>query len=103
MSHALKCLGLLLVLLLAQQGAVVHELSHVSAALSAGSKLDAGNSVDACAQCPAFAQASTPAFSHAFQLPLKVLITAQLTTELTIAAIEAALPDPRSRGPPASN
>jgi hypothetical protein len=103
MRHALKLIGLLAVLLLAQQGAVVHELSHVfGAAHSAGSNVDTRGSTDtACAECPAFAQATAAAFSHSFQIPLQVLLTVQLASELTVAAIEAALPDPRSRGPPA--
>jgi hypothetical protein len=102
MRHAFKLMGLLVVLLLAQQGAVVHELSHLfGAAHSAGSNLDRGTSDSACAQCPAFAQATAAAFSHSFQIPLQVLLTVQLASELAVAAIEAALPDPRSRGPPA--
>jgi hypothetical protein len=102
MRHALKLIGLLAVLLLAQQGAVIHELSHVfGAAHSAGSNIDTRGTDTACAQCPAFAQATAAAFSHSFQIPLHVLLTVQLASELTVAAIEAALPDPRSRGPPA--
>ena len=102
MRHAVKLMGLLVVLLLAQQGAVVHELSHVfGAAHSAGSNIDRSNSDTACAQCPAFAQVTAAAFSHSFQIPLQVLLTVQLASELAVAAIEAALPDPRSRGPPA--
>jgi hypothetical protein len=102
MQHALKLIGLLAVLLFAQQGAVVHDLSHVfGVAHSASFQIDSGGADSACAQCPSFAQATTPAFSHSFQIPVRVLSIAQLTSELTIAAIEAALPDPRSRGPPA--
>ena len=104
MQHVLKLIGLLAVLLLAQQGAVVHELSHVfGAAHRAGSKVDTRAADSTCAECPAFAQAASPAFSHSFQIPIHILLSAQLTTELTVAAIEAALPDPRSRGPPASS
>ena len=110
MRDALKLIGLLAVLLLAQQGAVVHELSHVfgtahhvsGTAHSTGLKIDTRGAADSvCAQCPAFAQVTTPAFSHSFQIPIQVLIAAQLASELIIAAIETALPDPRSRGPPA--
>ena len=105
MQHALKLIGLLAVLLIAQQGAVVHELSHVfGAAHSGGLKIDTRGTTDAaCAQCPAFAQATTPAFSHSFQITVQVFLAAQLTSELIIAAIDAALPEPRSRGPPAQS
>ncbi len=88
-------------LLLAQQGAVFHELSHVVD--SQGCELRGGpdgNSDALCAQCPAFAQVVTPAFSHPFHSPLPALSVAQRAVELDIAAIEAAVPNPRSRGPP---
>jgi hypothetical protein len=82
MQHALKLIGLLAVLLIAQQGAVVHELSHVfGAAHGAGLKIDTRGTTDAaCAQFPAFAQATTAAFSHSFQIPVQVLLAAQLTS-----------------------
>lgn len=103
MQRALKLIGLLTVLLLAQQGAFVHELSHVfGASHAAHLSADAHGAADStCAECPAFAQATAPAFSYSFKVPVQVLLAVQLASELTIAAIEAALPDPRSRGPPA--
>jgi hypothetical protein len=101
MPKLLKALGLLLLLLMAQQGAVVHELSHVSRLSHAGAQLDSRAAADTtCAQCPAFAQVVTPAFSHAFHIPVMVLIATQRSSELRIVAIEAAVPHPRSRGPP---
>ena len=105
MQRAFKLLSLLTVLLLAQQGAFVHELSHVfGIAHSTGSSADAHGAADTtCAECPAFAQATAPAFSYSFKVPVQVLLDVQLASELNIAAIAAALPDPRSRGPPASS
>ncbi len=101
MRHLFKLLSLLAVLIVAQQGAVVHELSHVfRASHSEGKAATAGFADTTCAQCPAFAQVVTPAFSHSFHVPLLVRITAERVTELEIAAIDAAVPHPRSRGPP---
>jgi hypothetical protein len=101
MRHVFKLLSLLAVLIVAQQGAVVHELSHVfraNAELKVDSRAAAADTT--CAQCPAFAQVATPACSHSFHIPILVRVAAQLSTELEIAAIDAAVPQPRSRGPP---
>ena len=101
MRHLIKLLSLLAVLIAAQQGAVVHELSHVihsNAELRGESRAVPGDA--ACAQCPVFAQVATPAFSHSFHIPDLCRVATQLSTELEIAAIDAAVPQPRSRGPP---
>ena len=100
-KHAFKALSLLLLLMAAQQGAVVHELSHVFRAGDAQLKLESGGIVDpSCALCPAFAQASTPAVSHAFHAPLLGRAAPLRAAELAFSAIDAAVPKPRSRGPP---
>jgi hypothetical protein len=141
MRNLLKALGLLLLLITAQQGAVVHELSHYAAAGSAGAvasgevsgsvavsrsgdanKADASSadasSADAsrasvavaevvadthCALCPAFAQVLTPAFSHAFHVPLLDRADVQRSPDPRVDAIESAALTPRSRGPPSSS
>jgi hypothetical protein len=101
MSRALKSLGLLLLLMAAQQGAVVHELSHLSGVSGTELRVQSNSAVDAsCAQCPAFAQVVTPAFSHSFHIPLLVRVDAELSPEPRVAAIDTAVPQPRSRGPP---
>jgi hypothetical protein len=101
MKSALKAFGLLLLLLVAQQGAVVHELSHLSHTDGAALKVDSGAAVDTtCALCPAFAQVVTPAFSHSFHVPLLGRAAAQRTQEPQFSAVDAAVPQPRSRGPP---
>jgi hypothetical protein len=125
MRNLLKSLGLLLLLITAQQGAVVHELSHHVAANSGGfTSADAlarpgefSTSVDVnstdvrsassvvaadanCALCPAFAQVLTPAFTHSFQVPLLARADVQRSRAPQYAAIEIAVPTPRSRGPP---
>jgi len=114
MRNLCKALGLLLLLLTAQQGAVDHELSHFSRAgngqlgmhaqigghIQLG--IDASSLADTtCALCPAFAQAGTAAFSHSLHLPLLARAAAELAPELQILVFDASVPQPRSRGPPA--
>jgi len=102
MRQVFKALGLVLLLMVAQQGAVVHELSHVAAADHLGLRAQADADADkSCALCPAFAQVITPAFSHSFQIPVLVRLALEPIPEPPYAAIDAAVPRPRSRGPPA--
>ncbi len=103
MRHLVKCLSLLLLLLAAQQGAVVHELSHGSGADGTELKVTAGVVDATCALCPAFAQANTPAFSHPFHIPVLVRTALEPSIQPLHALIDAAVPRPRSRGPPVSN
>jgi hypothetical protein len=100
MSRILKSLALLLLLLMAQQGAVVHDLSHLARADSPGLNIEAGINDASCALCPAFAQAGTPAFSHSFHLPSLLRASPDITAAPLHAAIDSAVPRPRSRGPP---
>ncbi|HMD72896.1 MAG TPA: hypothetical protein VKG05_03450 [Steroidobacteraceae bacterium] len=105
MKQVRRALALWLLLILGQQGAVVHELSHFYASeAAASSHLEADGAADrACALCPVFAQVSTPAFSHAFHIPALLRAEADRFPELAYLAIEAAVPTPRSRGPPLSS
>src|ERR1700722_3302278 len=97
----LKALGLVLLLLLAQQGAFEHELSPFSPSNIAASQAEPSGAADApCALCPAFAQVVTPAFSHSFHIPLLVRFALVVVSKPRVAAIDAAVPRPRSRGPP---
>ena len=101
MRHVFKALGLWLLLIVAQQGAVVHDLSHFSRVNHAGARVDSQTAADAaCALCPAFAQVVTPAFSHTFHIPPLVRAASERITEPRYLAIDAAVPQPRSRGPP---
>jgi hypothetical protein len=101
MRQVFKTLGLLLLLMAAQQGAVVHELSHVPGALSSELRVQSDGAADTtCALCPAFAQVVTPAFSHSFHIPLLVRFALDAISEPRYVAIDAAVPRPRSRGPP---
>jgi len=104
MTNVYKALGLLLLLLTAQQGAVNHELSHFARVARADLKVDVGGVADtSCELCAAFAQAVTPTVGHSFDIPLLVRTTSELTPEPQFIAVDAAVPRPRSRGPPASS
>jgi hypothetical protein len=101
MRNVYKALGLLLLLLTAQQGAVNHELSHFSSAGRVEMRVNAAGVVDtSCALCPAFAQVSTPAFSHSLHIPLLARTSSRLVPEPRYAVTDSAVPRPRSRGPP---
>jgi len=101
MRHVYRALTLVLLLVTAQQGAVVHELSHVSGTHGAALSVDSGGVSDGtCALCPAFAQAASPAFSHSFHIPLLVRTEVERSSEPQIGAVDTAVPTPRSRGPP---
>jgi hypothetical protein len=101
MRHLYQVLCLLLLLISAQQGATVHELSHVHGIDSIDVRADVGGAADSgCALCPAYAQAVTPAFSHSFHIPDLVRANLERSAEPLIAALGAAVPTPRSRGPP---
>ncbi len=101
MRQVFKLFGLLLVLILAQQGAVVHQLSHVSCTGNTGLKAGSAAADTACALCPAFAQVDTPAFSHSFHIPLLVRTALTSSSESLLAVFDTAVPTARSRGPPA--
>jgi hypothetical protein len=107
MRQVLKSLGLLLLLLIAQQGAVVHELGHLAEISSneahAGAALAGAALADtACALCPAFAQVVTPAFSHSFHIPVLLRAALDRGTDPLYVAVDGAVPTPRSRGPPSA-
>jgi hypothetical protein len=101
LQHLATVLGLMLFLISGQQGAVVHELGHFAGAHSPDwSKAPDDSLESACALCPSFAQASSPAFSHSFVLPLLVRACTERGVEAPIGAVTAPAPAPRSRGPP---
>jgi hypothetical protein len=95
--YRLLCLGVLLVA--GQQGATMHELGHLAVAQSPA--VHAGETGEGnCALCPLFAQVATAAFSHAFHVPLPVRAGIERVVEPPAQAVDAAVPAPRSRGPP---
>ncbi len=101
MRNLYKELSLLLLMLMAQQGAVVHELSHVSGASHAELRVESGDAADTiCALCPVFAQVITPAVSHSFHVPDLVRAESTRYSEPRTVGVDATVPRPRSRGPP---
>ena len=101
MRHVYQALCLVLLLIGAQQAAVVHEVSHLSADQGLDLRVDPGGAAHGtCALCPLFAQVATPAFSHSFHLPLLVRVEAERSPERRIDAAAAAILRPRCRGPP---
>ena len=101
LRKVLQALAVLLLLIVAQQGAVVHELSHASGAYdrALGARPD-GTGHTTCALCPAFAQVITPAFSYSFQVLQVVFFAEDHILERLHPAIDRAVPRARSRGPP---
>ncbi len=101
MSHVYRALTLVLLLLAAQQGALVHELGHFSADHATAVRVGSGSVSDGtCALCPSFAQAASPTFSHSFHIPLLVRSETERSSKPQIAVVDVAVPTPRSRGPP---
>ena len=100
------CLTLSLLLLLAQQGAVFHELQHISQAVShstAGqAQLHAEVAVEqACALCQAYAQLAQPV-SPSLVSAAYVPAVSFARSNPNQAAPPATTLNPRSRGPPSS-
>jgi hypothetical protein len=93
-----------LLLLLSQQGALLHELSHLAAG-SGPAKAEAraeavGVDTDLCLDCLAFGQIAGLA---QFDLPVMASpdgLRHQLIAESSRSVAEAGAPAPRTRGPP---
>ncbi|MDE2295583.1 MAG: hypothetical protein KGL36_09025 [Gammaproteobacteria bacterium] len=102
MKATFRSLALLSLLLFAQQGAIVHELGHVTAWLRAATQVGpAHRAGKPCALCPVYAQAVTPACGHAYPNPPLAHATPERAAEPEPATAGAAAPRPRSRDPPA--
>ncbi|MDE2305667.1 MAG: hypothetical protein KGL34_08910 [Gammaproteobacteria bacterium] len=101
MKTLFRPLALLLLLLTAQQGAVLHELGHLASALGATHAVAKSPQTEApCALCPAFAQVVVPACSHPYPTPTLALATAARHREPQLRVPDSTAPRPRSRGPP---
>ena len=101
MKAKLRPIALLCLLLLAQQGAIVHELGHLAAWMRAATAIGQTHRAEkACALCPVYAQAVTPACSHPYPTPPLAHATPDRTSEPDRPAAGAAAPRPRSRDPP---
>jgi hypothetical protein len=99
LKHVYRALALVALLIAGQQGAVVHELTHLAGAQSAYASAS-GATDSNCALCPLFEQAATAAFGHSFQIPLLLRGGFDRVAEPPVEAVDAAVPTPRSRGPP---
>ena len=95
----LRSLMLPLLLLVAQQGAVLHELSHYTAAETGEGKEQSPRG-DVCDLCLAFAQVGSATMPHSVAAPLLADLSHRLTPVLPVHAQAAELPAERSRGPP---
>src|SRR4029077_11949497 len=94
--------GLWLLLLLAQHGAVLHEISHICRAASTEVTVQAESSADQiCELCLGYSQLAH-SVAHCVPALLVERIGSQIGTERPAAAIPVDPPTPRSRGPPAS-
>ena len=100
MSRNRVVLALALLLVFAQQGAILHELGHVyrtsAPALRNYATRPHGKM---CETCLAFAQAANPASGTIFVPPL-VAAVRHVNADPQYSIIAAAVPAPRSRGPP---
>lgn len=104
MKRAYQAICLVVLMIAAQHGAVVHELSHLAGAQSAQVRAVSGEATDSsCALCPAFAQASSPAFSHTFIIPRLARVEVERIAELRLKTANLSVPTPRSRGPPSQS
>jgi len=92
-----------LLLLFAQHGALIHEISHVAYLGQAqGAQLRTDEHLldsRICATCYAFAQVTSPAVGSLVTLPPPDCVHLR-SLDLTNAVISAESPTPRSRGPP---
>jgi hypothetical protein len=93
-----------LLLLLAQQGAVLHEMSHIVRAGVSGADVavQADSALEkTCELCLAFSQVANPA-GHSITVPMFEPTACAAGSNPFRAAAPAAIPTPRSRGPPTS-
>jgi len=96
-----QSLCLVLLLIAGQQGALVHELGHLTGARTQSVDAQSEQAADsACALCPSFAQAASPTFSHSFDFPSLAPAQMENASAVLVESAGAPVPTPRSRGPP---
>jgi hypothetical protein len=102
MRKLLLSFSLCLLLLTAQQGALVHELSHVTSVAHQDTQLDTTEAAQtACALCLAYSQLANPA-SHSSHLTRFEPTACAAGSTPAPANIPIAAPTARSRGPPSN-
>jgi hypothetical protein len=100
MRKLLLSFSLCLLLLTAQLGALVHELSHVTAVAHQDVHFDAAKATQtACALCLAYSQLANPA-SHATHTTRVEPTACAAESTLAPTNLPLAVPTARSRGPP---
>lgn len=101
LKHVYRALCLVALLVAGQQGAVMHELGHLTVAQAAVVRVSAGETTEGnCPLCPLFAQVAAAALSHALQIPLPVRAGIERVSAPRLEAVDPAVLAPRSRGPP---
>jgi hypothetical protein len=96
-----QSLCLVFLLIAGQQGALVHEMGHLTAARTQSLDAQSDQAAEtACALCPSFAQAASPTFSYSFDFPSLAPAQIEKTSAVLIESAGSAVPTPRSRGPP---
>ena len=99
-QRLLRSLMLPLLLLLAQQGAVLHELGHCAAAHAHQDKKQQPARDEVCDLCLVFSHVDATAASISAVVPLLAHLCHELAPVLPVAAGGLELPAQRSRGPP---
>jgi len=93
-------IGISLLLLLAQHGAIVHELSHICRVGNVEVRLQPDTALEkTCELCLAYSQLANPAGHTVHALVFEPAAHA-VGTDRPSAAIPAEVPTARSRGPP---
>jgi hypothetical protein len=100
-SQMYRAVCLVLLLIAGQQGALVHELGHLSSVHSPEPSVDSQHPAEpVCALCSSFAQAASPAFGYSLPfLPLPAATADRIVARIA-GIIDVSVPTPRSRGPP---
>jgi hypothetical protein len=95
-------IALALLLLFAQHGAVLHEISHISQVSRADARLHADTQADrGCELCLAYSQVANPAGHFVDSVSFEpTAFAAPVPAPQVVVA--ASVPTPRSRGPPFS-
>jgi hypothetical protein len=102
MSRRTQTWLLSLFLLLAQHGALLHELGHLASGSAAGASVHADEHAfdgRSCPTCQAFSQVASAVGAHAsaFSVPPAAIVRVPESGS-TLATVDS--PRPRSRGPP---
>jgi hypothetical protein len=99
-SRLFRSLFVPLLLVIAQQGAALHELSHYAPTQTTGDSKKQAPRGDICELCLAFAQIGSAAPSQAVVAPLLAGLSHELVPVSPVHLEVAQLPAERSRGPP---